>query len=165
MRVVLDTNIWVNALQQDWSNRHFIDCLSVIGNFMQTKADSLALDYSNKILEEYRDNVGNQPGFQQMLMQLFAENRIQYVDETLSQEIREKLDILKFHEQEDRIFLGVANNGDKYLITSDSDYGVGDKPGNTAAYQYFTKTLKMRILSPAEGAADTGNRMAEAGLP
>ncbi|MEE3461722.1 MAG: putative toxin-antitoxin system toxin component, PIN family [Lachnospiraceae bacterium] len=159
MRVVLDTNIWVNALQQDWNNRHFIDCLSIIGNFMQTKSDSLAVDYSNSILEEYRDNVGDQPGFQQMLVQLFAENRIQYVDEKLSPEIRKKLDELEFHEPEDRVFLGVAYNGDKYLITGDSDYGVGDKPGNVTAYRYFTTALEMRILSPAEGAKDTGSRM------
>ena len=159
MRIVLDTNIWVYAMRQEENNKHLLECVTIISNFLQTKSDDLAVDTGREILKEYADNLKDAQAFQVMLMQLRNENRIQYVDAGLPQKITKRLDSFHFHEAEDRIFLGTAYNSDKYLITDDSDYNVGDKPGNEEAYRYFTEDLGMQILGPAEGADDTRKRM------
>ena len=125
MRIVLDTNIWVYAMRQEENNKHLLECVTIISNFLQTKSDDLAVDTGREILKEYADNLKDAQAFQVMLMQLRNENRIQYVDAGLPQKITKRLDSFHFHEAEDQIFLGTAYNSDKYLITDDSDYNVG----------------------------------------
>lgn len=145
----------------DDNSKHYLECIEIINNFMQTDNDSLAVDSNGTILKEYADNVGDSKAYQLLLIQLQNEGRVHQCSDHLPAKIVRRLDELKFHEAEDRVFLGVAYNGDKYLITNDSDYNVGDKPGNDMAYKYFCEELGMKILGPKDGAEDTRKRFKE----
>ena len=54
---------------------------------------------------------------------------------------------LGFHEKEDHIFTGTAMNGDKILITEDSDYGVYGEKEYEKVYTYMKTQMGLQVLT------------------
>lgn len=123
MQLVIDTNIWINACRNS-----SIDHILFVSNFLQTPADTLAVDNNYVMLKEYEDNLSENGFYQQCIKALYHQNRIDFISDKISSAHRIGLDKVKFHEPEDRVFLGCAFNADKYLVTEDSDYGMSLEP-------------------------------------
>jgi predicted nucleic acid-binding protein len=59
--VVLDTNVLIHAIScEDESKAH--SCIHVLFKILDTDRYSIALDYENKILEEYDKNLSRHKG-------------------------------------------------------------------------------------------------------
>lgn len=142
--IVIDTNIWIGAMAND---EYFdINASDAFYKFIGNNSLCLGLDYDGKILEEYRDNLRHNRKFQLELQRLMQRNRCIYFSSKLSSDIRKSLLIRGFHEQEDHIFVGVALNGDKVIVSNDSDYGANGEVDKSAVYEYM-KSLGLSVYS------------------
>ena len=159
MQIVIDTNIWKKACTSE-----SMKCVFFIGNFLQTKDDQLAVDYSYKMLKEYEDNVKNEPFYKHCIKELIEQNRIAYGSSQLSNIHKQGLDRVGFHEPEDRVFLGRAFNGDKYLVSEDSDYGLSPDPDKNDAQalakkDYIESEMGVTLVNGEAALSDSKNRM------
>lgn len=151
MRITIDSNIWVCALSQDkWS----YDCESFLHKFMDS-GHSLTVDYERKILKEYDHNLKHNERYRAFYKRLDSSRRIEFVDSSLTGEHKGKLLKLGFHESEDHVFVGVACNADKTIITEDSDYGKGTnpkakEPNKQAVLKYMTTEMGLKIFDSIE---------------
>lgn len=149
--VVLDTNIWINALSDEGNADYKVNCLCLLTDFMQTKLVKLAVDSDNIILTEYGDNLNSNKTFQMLIQQLFKENRFYYTDGKTSSKMRKGLLESGFHEKEDHTFVATAYNSGRYIISDDSDYGTHNEMDKKEAYGYITEKLHIRLENSEQG--------------
>ncbi len=149
--VVLDTNVWVNALSEQGNAAYQLNCLYLITDFLQNRSVMLAVDQGNVILSEYSDNLNSNMYFQIFIKQLHREKRFYYIDGTLSPKMRKELEEVGFHEKEDQTFVATANNSGKYIISDDSDYGTHGEEDKQEAYEYITGKLHICLENSEEG--------------
>ena len=144
-KVVIDTNILIDGLKFHIKKYH----AACIANKVQLGEIIIVLDHDRKIQEEYRKNLGylyetwfSTPGV-----------KVDYATGKLNGQIEGDLIKLKFHEAEDHIFVSVAFNTDRIIITRDSDYGKSNntRKDNKKALDYMENQLKMKILDAKEG--------------
>lgn len=152
MRVVIDTNIWVKALAND--KDYNLDCDRALLGFLNKSDLQLALDTEWEIEKEYIDNLQENRRYQCIMRQLEVEQRKTWDSSHLAKKHLDKLDELQFHEPEDRVFVGVAYNTDKQIITEDSDYGVHGEEEKKAVYDYMKEKMSLNVYS-AEQALET----------
>jgi len=72
-----------------------------------------------------------------------------------------KLSELGCHEPTDHVFIAVAFNSDKHLISEDSDVGKGPKgnqPPHCKALEYLTHTMGITIYDAQEAVTNLGNK-------
>ncbi len=143
-RIVIDTNIWVKAMID---KEYHIDCDDALNAFFQNKNFMLLLDYNGDIEREYRDNIQDNRRFELRIKQLEREQRKCWVDSRLIRKQEMDLYELGFHEKEDHIFTGTAMNGDKILITEDSDYGVYGEKEYEKVYTYMKTQMGLQVLT------------------
>lgn len=161
MQIVIDTNIWKKACTSE-----SFDCLMFISNFMQTPEDSLAVDYSYSMLNEYEDNVKEEPLYKHFIGQLHREKRVEYGPSDIPRVYKAGLDRVGFHEPEDRVFLGRAYHADKYLVTEDSDYGLSpDQNKNDdhalAKKDYIENTMGVKLVNSENALSESRSRMTQ----
>jgi len=147
MRVVIDTNIIVKAIE-DGEPEHTMTIHLVI-----YKRHKLVLDYENKLLEEYRDNLQNRKLFQKWFKTVEIASLIEWSDGHLSQTHTQNLTRLGLHEEEDHVIVALAWHTDKYVVTEDSDFGKGGPAraqSHLKALNYLTNTMGLTIHSAVE---------------
>ena len=152
MQVVIDTNIWIKALAND--NDYNLTCDRVLLGFLNKHDLQIALDAEWKMEKEYMDNLQESRRYQCIMCQLEHEQRKTWSSSHLPQKHLNKLEELQFHEPEDRIFVGVAYNTDKQIITEDSDYGVHGEEDKRETYHYMKNEMNLSVYS-AEQALET----------
>lgn len=152
MQLVIDTNIWIKALSND--DDYDLTCDRVLLGFLNKGNLQLALDDKWEIENEYMDNLQNNRRYQSIMCQLDKTQRKTWNSSHIPQKHLNKLDELKFHEPEDRVFVGVAFNTDKQIITEDSDYGVAGQEDKQEIYSYMKDEMELNVYS-AEQALET----------
>nr|WP_297707395.1 PIN domain-containing protein [uncultured Butyrivibrio sp.] len=150
-QIVIDTNVWVNALSENGNKEYRSDALLLLTNVMQIADLFIDIDNEGDILKEYRDNVGNEPLFQLFIQQLFRENRFNYVSADIPKHDRDMLISLGFHEPEDHVFVGTALKSGKYIVTDDSDYGTHGEEDKREVNDYMKSLLRLRLENSKEG--------------
>ena len=148
MQIVIDTNIWIKALSND--DDYSLTCDRVLLGFLNESTLQLALDSEWEIEKEYMDNLQMNRRYQCIMCQLENEHRRTWNSSHLPQKHLNKLDELQFHEPEDRIFVGVAYNTDKKIITEDSDYGVHGEVDKKGVYDYMREKMDLDVYSAEE---------------
>ena len=155
-RIVLDTNIIDFAFLPEKSEVKEA-CQQVVfsiryehSGFKLAVDNGTEQDPNSFILREYRHNLGGTRDFEKYIMELFRKRRIEFV--VLRQDIKleERLYELKFHEQEDHVFVVTALAADRIIVTEDSDYGVHGERDYEKVYHYLTEELKLNLFT-AEG--------------
>ena len=152
MNIVLDTNVLKNSFDYQECN-----CSTIIpACFILFKNLKICLDYEDYIYNEYKKNVKNKELMEKFLKKLMAESRVIYQSSDLDNKIREELNKKNFHEVNDQVFVAVALNNDKIIVTEDSDYGKGKQEKaltkeKQEVLSYMTNILKMTILNYEEG--------------
>lgn len=142
-RVVIDTNILVKAFCDDE-----VDHRCVTSSIVSKKL-GLALDHAGRIFKEYDKNVGKTLGFKKWWVRLKQIEAFKYFSSQLKDRDRSKLELLGCHEDSDHIFLAVAYNADRILITEDSDFGKGPKgnhPPHSQALHYIQTTMGIIVM-------------------
>lgn len=142
-RVVIDTNILVKAFCDDEVDHR------CVASSIASKKLRLALDYGEGICKEYRNNVGKKQGFEKWWVRLHQIRAFDYFSGQLKNQYRSKLKSLGCHEDSDHIFLAVAYNADRILITEDSDFGKGPKgnhPPHSQALHYIQTTMGIIVM-------------------
>lgn len=149
--IAIDTNVLCNAFnEQEPTHLHVVTLVpnSKIG---------IALDSCSEIRTEYERNVGHARGFQKWLKRLQERIAIKYVSGKLDSRHCAKLKSYGCHESTDHVFLAVARNADKVLITEDSDFGKGPK-GSQAPHcyvlDYIQKEVGVRVFDVEEASRE-----------
>ena len=142
MDLVIDTNIFVHA--KDMDRVYGMNCLMFLSNFLQCD-DKMALDYKNEIWQEYQDNLSEYKFFQEFYKQMQWQNRFAFADSKINRKEENKLIELGFHEAEDHVFVGVALNTGKTIVTDDSDYGANGEPDKQKVYEYMQTELHLNV--------------------
>lgn len=146
MIVAIDTNI----LRQAFVDEE-VDHRTVV-QFVVQKHD-LCHDHDKVILQEYQRNVGKSLGFRKWYQRLQQRQAIHYCSGKLPESCSSKLSRLGCHEPSDQVFVGVAYNSDKILISEDSDVGKGPKGSESPhrdAHRYLTQAMGLRVYDAAE---------------
>lgn len=151
MQLVIDTNIWVRALIEEEYDEW---CDYALISFMQKRDHQLVLDDKREIQGEYEDNVKASRKYQRLMLRLGTEQRLTYTSSHLPNKHIKKLDELKFHEPEDRVFVGSAYHTDGKIITEDSDYGVHGEEEKKAVYEYMKQEMNLQVFT-AKQAVET----------
>ena len=150
-KIVLDTNVWVYAL----SDEEFeIESAMVISEVAKRDDMQIAIDYEGKILTEYERNIGAQNRMYQMYHKRFYEQkRFVYCSSNLIRKHEDELNRKGFHEPEDQVFVGVAMNADKIIVSNDSDYGIvvdekqKDACQKKEAHEYMTQKMGLQLYT------------------
>jgi predicted nucleic acid-binding protein len=153
MKITIDSKIWVCAFSEkpgEWS----FDCEGFLYKFIESN-HSLAVDYERNVLREYNDNLKYNERYRAFYRMLDSSHRIEFVDATLTNKHKGSLLALGFHEPEDHVFVGVAYNADKMIITEDSDYGKGIHPkakesDKQAVLRYMITEMELKVLDSNE---------------
>lgn len=108
----------------------------------------MALNYDNRIMQEYQDNIlGKDTFFQLFFVEMHRQKRFIYGDSKINKREKDRLVQLGFHEPEDHIFVGAALNTGKTIITDDSDYGANGEIDKQKVYEYMINELNLNILN------------------
>lgn len=150
MDTVIDTNILVHS--NDLKGDYGFDCLLFLTNFMQ-REDNMAVDYNGEILTEYEDNLSGETFPRMFLTEMRKQKRLVYRDSKISNRIDNKLIELGFHEPEDHVFVGVALNAEKVIVTDDSDYGAHGETEKKTVHEYMIHELGLDILNSEQAKA------------
>lgn len=148
MIIVIDTNIVVKGFVDE-------DLLALdyfLGHF-RNRCRHIAIDFDGRMMKEYRDNTRGNKLFEKWLVHLQQNNQVQYFDGTLPERVRKQLLELKFHEEADHVFVAVAMNAGRILLTEDSDYGKGDETKaaeKKAVLDYLLKELNLQVFDMNE---------------
>lgn len=118
MQVVLDTNILVRAKETS------IDHMSVM-TLMMTFRHTLLLDHRYELQKEYEDNVGDSEFYRKWFQEMLNRRLVCWVNGCLHKQIVDSLIKRHMHEPEDHLVIALALSGDRYIVTEDSDFGVG----------------------------------------
>ncbi|MED2784822.1 hypothetical protein P4257_22565 [Bacillus thuringiensis] len=148
-QLVLDTNILIKAFK-DFD----VTANGLAYNMPNNEKFELAIDYDNKIIEEFNDNLKDSIPYQKWIQSMYTNNQVVYKDGKLDRKIKGKLNSLGFHEPEDQIFVAVALQSQKTIVTEDSDYGKGAMPKaieKKPVLDYMNTQLGMTVLDSEEG--------------
>lgn len=148
--ITIDTNILIGAFKRQ-DPYH-----SDVQAFVSQEGSMLGLDTDCVILQEYRNNLRSNQGFEKWVNRLFQKQRIQYCNGNLPLRHRTALATFGCHEPTDQVFVAVAYHSDKILISEDSDVGKGPKgsePPHCHAGEYLREQMGIRVFS-AEEASD-----------
>jgi len=152
MRLVLDTNILIRAC-----NNESPACIALIWRFYGNSELGIAFDSGQGVIErEYRQNLQDNEMYQKWMVAMFEGHQVSHVSGKLDAKIKRELKKRGFHESADQVFVAVALNSDKNLVSEDSDYGKGDEvraksPEKQEVLRYMTENLEMNIMDSAEG--------------
>lgn len=141
-RIVIDTNIWVKAIVDEFYD---VDCDDALNYFFQNGDFVLALDQNGEIEREYRDNIHGNRRFELRMKQLERENRKHWSNSALNKNEEKHLKQLGFHEKEDHVFVGTAMHTDKIIVTEDSDYGVHGEEEAKKVNIYMKDHMKLSV--------------------
>ena len=147
MNAVIDTNILKKALA-DTSLEHISLMFRIRDN-----NHCITLDFQNKLLDEYNDELAKYPLFRKWYAELQSSQRIFYCDHHIPNKHNSQLLELGLHEPEDLVVLGLALHADKYLITEDSDFGKGNEKRakqHTRVLVYITSKMYITIHDASE---------------
>lgn len=152
MRFVLDTIILKRAF-----NNESLDCVALVSCFYRNSKLGIVFDSGDCIIEEqYRRYLQDNQMYQKWLVSMFEGNQVLYMSGNLNAKIKRKLEELGFHESSDQVFVAVALNSDKNLVSEDSDYGKGNedranRPEKQEVLKYMTETLGLNVMDSVEG--------------
>jgi len=147
MRVVIDCNIVVlGAVNFD------LDAVSVLARVRDSENHSIVLDYEGCVLGEYQGNAGRSELFRKWFKAVTIEKPPCWSAGKLSHRHRVGLMHLGFHEPSDQVYVALAGETGRYLVTQDSDFGKSGNPerDNTAALEYMTGTMGLTVHNAAE---------------
>lgn len=148
MIITIDTNILRNAFERGEPDHLHITTL--IGRSGRV----LGFDGDQKILDEYKRNVGRHPFYQKWYQFLVQQQAIHYQFKyDVSNKDQAQLGRFQCHEPSDLVFIGVAFHSGKILISEDSDVGKGPKghePPHCDALAYLTAKMGLRIWDAQE---------------
>ncbi|OQX14810.1 MAG: hypothetical protein BWK80_41500 [Desulfobacteraceae bacterium IS3] len=151
MRFVLDTNILIKAF-----NNQSPDCIALVWRFYGDSNLGIVFDSGERMIEkEYRQNLQHNEMYQKWLVSMSG-CQISYMSGKLNAKIKSKLEKLGFHESSDQVFVAVALNSDKNLVSEDSDYGKGNEaransPEKQEVLKYMTESLGLNVMDSIEG--------------
>lgn len=147
MNIAIDTNILVKAFCE-WEPVH-----AVVTSFVTQKSHSLCYDFEGSIDKEYRKNVGRSEAYQKWYKRITEVQALYYCSGKLHHAHKDQLCRLGCHEPTDHVFIAVAFNSDKYLISEDSDMGKGpkgNKPPHCQALKYLNGTMGITVYDAQE---------------
>lgn len=147
--ITLDTNILVEAYSE-----HEPDHMYVVSTVVQV--GTLCIDTEGQILREYERNLGTAPGYRKAYQRLVQRQAIHYCSSHLSTRHVSKLRASQCHEPSDHIFIGVAYNSGRILVSEDSDVGKGPKGHESPhcdALKYLTVDMGLKVLDAREFSA------------
>ncbi len=145
-QIVIDTNIWVKSI----CDKEFdYDCDMALHKFMADEEQVLVLDENGVIDREYRDNVKGKR-FEIMMRELERKQKKTFVSGKIDNKHKKRLLEIGFHEEEDHVFVGVAMNSGKMIVTEDSDYGAKGEEGKQAVFTYMKDEMGLHVLSAKE---------------
>ena len=143
MKIVVDTNIFIKACN---TYDYELSCDAFVMGLYNKDEHHIVLDYEDNIRKEYWDNLCDNERFIHLYKAFENEGRVDFVSCKLVNKHRNELKSLKFHEEEDLVFVGVAMNADKTIITEDSDYGKGFAgEANTSDKQAVLEYMKYQM--------------------
>ncbi|MCD8059438.1 MAG: PIN domain-containing protein [Bacteroides fragilis] len=150
-KIVIDTNIWLKAMDTDFYNGN---CDFALHKIIKNPQWHIALDDRKCIKNEYDKNIYKyltEPRrYEHYWKKLYGEQRVYYTFSKLDKRHKEQLKRRGFHEPEDQIFVGTAMNADKVIVTEDSDYGVHGEPEKQAVATYMQGEMRLQVYSAEE---------------
>lgn len=147
----LDTNILVNAFVKR-EPAHSL----VLYRFSFTK-HNICVDHNLVIENEYRKNLQQNDGFRKWYQRISTRQQFYRCNGRLPSVHVEQLKVLGCHEPTDQVFIGVAYNTDKILISEDSDVGKGSKGKegiHARALEYLEKNMRLNVYDADEACQD-----------
>lgn len=133
-------------------NDFSIEHISVMTNLIN-KNHRLTLDHLGILLGDYERNVGKHDLFKKWISEIAKKSRIYFCDHKVAGSIANNLIKCGLHETEDHHLVGLALHSDNYIISEDSDFGVGcDERANEhkLVYKYLTSIgLKVQTAPDA----------------
>jgi len=150
LRVVIDTNILVRgSIERSIPHNNIM-------SLMLLRQHYLLLDFNGRLRKQYHDNVGFDIYFQKWYKELQTKKRLQWFNGCPGAKLKEELRKRNLHDKVDQIIVALSLNGDKYVITEDSDFGKGDSP--KAAQQrilleYLVNDLNLTVHDACEARA------------
>ena len=146
MIFAVDTNILVKAFQEGEPDHRAVTV------FIE-RTGKVCHDHGRVISGEYEKHVGTVIGYRKWYQRLQQRQAIYYCDTHIPERHRSKLFKLGCHEPPDHVFIGVAYNSDRVLVSEDSDIGKGSK-GHQFPYcdvlDYLTNEMNLDICDAAE---------------
>ena len=142
MDITIDTNILINAFVE-FEPDHLKISTSV------GKKCPISVDVEQQMMGEYEKNLGHHKGYRKWLQRLWVEQAFYYCNGKLSTIHREKLTKLECHEPSDHVFIAVAYNSGKILVSEDSDMGKGSK-GKPKVLEYLQKEMELTVCDARE---------------
>ena len=145
MQVVVDTNILVKAFIDDE-----LDHICLLMKFRNHNSLIFVLDSENKIVEEYQRNLSKNVLFQKWFKETGKNINVNYFSGKIESCTKAELLNLGFHEPSDHVFVALALEADKILVTEDSDFGMGNnnraqEPEKQRVKNYLTNTLLITL--------------------
>lgn len=145
--ITIDTNILIKAfVDQD---PYHID----VTTYASRQGEMIGHDTGNVILAEYQKNLGKSGGFQKWYNRLCQRQAVHFCEGSLPQRHSSSLACRGCHEPTDQVFVGVAYNSGKILISEDSDVGKGSKgcdPPHCDAGAYLRDVMEIQVYSAEE---------------
>ena len=142
MIVVVDTNILMIAICES-SISHTCVMTNII-----VKEHSLAFDYDEILLDEYRKNLGQNQFFQKWYAEVIKRNLVYFCSHHFPSRHKRELEKLGFHGEVDLTIVGLGWNGSKYLVTEDSDFGksvINPARNNNLVLEYLNNKMGLTI--------------------
>jgi hypothetical protein len=127
---------------------------SDLTSYIRQEGCVLCMDFDQKIEQEYLKTLSKNEVFVKWYQIL--SNQLYYCNGCLPQSHKTKLEKVGCHEPSDHIFISVAWNSDKVLLTEDSDMGKGPKGKDLPhchALQYLEQQLGLRVCDVNEAIA------------
>ena len=152
MRVVVDTNIIVKATEYNMNHLRVLLAISAT-----EKEHKLVLDYENKLLREYEDNAGEHSLYRKWFKELQSGSKIFWSNGNLNQTHSQALIRHGLHEPEDHVVVALAANTDKYIVTEDSDFGVGNPQraqSHSGVLTYLQRTMNITVHTAAQAVSN-----------
>ena len=141
--------MWVYALDD---SEYDIDSACVLTEVVKRDDIKIALDCEHKILTEYENRLKSVRRHYQAYYKRFqTNNKFVYYSSKLAQKHLGELEKRGFHEKEDQVFVGVAMNADKIIVSNDGDYGIEidenkkDALQKQKVYEYMTQEMGLKL--------------------
>lgn len=157
MRVTVDTNILINAFQK-FSRLH----QGVLSLIEATEA-VICLDIGQMITHEYRKELSGVEQFEKWYQEMFTCFDSRYKGRLPSKHVK-KLTKCGCHEDSDHVFIAVAWESGRILLTEDSDMGKGPKgqiPPHDQALAYLESVLNLTVHDAQEALSMLSHQLAK----
>jgi hypothetical protein len=145
--ITIDTNILIRAFEHQ--DPYHLD----VATYASRPQSMIGLDVNNIIISEYQKNLGGSQGFQKWYQRLCQRMAIHFCDGGIPNCHRTQLTTHGCHEPTDQVFIGVAYNSGKVLVSEDSDVGKGPRgcaPPHCYAGAYLRDVMGIQVLSAEE---------------